>query len=309
MRDPRRRLGIVVSVPRPSLYPGGFPDLLQLAVRAEEVGFDEVAVGEHLLISEELERAAGRFRWPFDAEWPEPFIVLAAIASRTSRIRLVTDVIIAPLRPAVVLAKMVATLDMISGGRVELGVGTGWQEHEYRAVGVPFGERVRRLEDAVAACRKLWSGGPVDFESASVSFQGAWSSPFPVQPGGPPVFIAGGPIEPVARRVARLGDGWTTVPRSDAEVEAGIRICRAAFESAGRDPGSLRVRLNAWNSREAQAAVDLPAVFAKVERYWEMGVTDVNLVLADLAGTPAEAEVVFQAAASRFRLGTPPPAA
>jgi probable F420-dependent oxidoreductase len=302
VRDPRRRVGVVISVPRPSLYPAGFPGLLQHVIRAEELGFDEIAVGEHLLISEELERAAGRFRWPFDAEWPEPFIMLAAIASRTSRVRLVTDVVIAPLRPAVVLAKLAATLDMISGGRLELGLGTGWQEHEYQAVGVPFEARVRRLEETIAACRTLWSGGPVDFQSDSVYFHSAWSSPFPVQPGGPPIFIAGAPIEAVARRVARLGDGWTTIPRADSEVESGIALCRAAFEAAGRDPVTLRVRLNAWNNREAQTEVDLDAVFAKVERYWGMGVTDVNLVLADLAGTPEEAEAVFQAASEHFRL-------
>jgi len=303
MVNSRRRLGIGIGVPRPSLQPRGFEDVLDLVVLAEELGFAEVAIGEHLLISENLDPAKGRYRWPLDAAWPEPFLVLAAIASRTRRIRLVTDVVIAPLRPAVVLAKLAATLDMLSGGRFELGVGSGWQEHEYVAVGVPFEGRVRRMEEAIQACRALWGGGRAAFKSDTVAFEGAWSSPFPVQPGGPPVFIAGGASEAVANRVARLGDGWTTVPRPDEEIARGIELCRQAFAAAGRDPDTLLVRLNAWNNREALAEPDLGAVLTKVERYWELGVTNVNLIVADLAGTPAEAEAVFRHAAGHFRLG------
>jgi probable F420-dependent oxidoreductase len=302
MAEAGRRLGIGIGVPRPSLQPGGFEDVLDLVVLAEELGFDEVAIGEHLLISEALDPALGRYRWPLDAAWPEPFLVLAAIAARTRRIRLVTDVVIAPLRPAVVLAKLAATLDLISGGRLELGVGTGWQEHEYLAVGVPFRGRTRRLEESVEACRALWSGGRATFKSGSVAFDAAWSCPFPVQPGGPPVFIAGGASEAVAERVARLGDGWTTVPRPDAEIAHGIQLCRRAFVAAGRDPERLLVRLNAWNNREALQEPDVDAVLATVERYWAMGVTNVNLIVADLAGTPEEAEAVFRRAAEHFRL-------
>jgi len=297
-----RRLGIGIGVPRPSLQPRGFEDVLDLVSLAETLGFAEVAIGEHLLISENLDSAKGRYRWPLDAPWPEPFLVLAAIASRTRQIRLVTDVVIAPLRPAVVLAKLSATLDMLSGGRFELGVGSGWQEHEYAAVGVPFRGRVRRMEEAVEACRALWAGGPAAFRSDTVVFEGAWSSPFPVQSAGPPVFIAGGSSEAVAERVARLADGWTTVPRPDDEIARGIDLCRRAFAAAGRDPDTLRVRLNAWNNREAHEEPDLGVVLAKVERYWDMGVTNVNLIVADLAGTPAEAEAVFRQAAKHFRL-------
>jgi hypothetical protein len=117
------------------------------------------------------------------------------------------------------------------------------------------------------------------------------------------VFIAGGSSEAVASRVARLGDGWTTVPRPDEEIAHGIELCRRAFEAAGRDPDTLLVRLNAWNNREALEEPDLGAVLAKVERYWAMGVTNVNLIVADLAGTPAEAEAVFREAAEHFSLG------
>src|SRR4051794_1650938 len=123
MGDNRRRLGICIGVPLATLTPRGFADTLELAALAEELGFAEVATGEHLLISEDLDAEVGRYRWPLDAPWPEPFMVMAAIASRTSRIRLVTDVVIAPLRPSVVLAKLAATLDWLSGGRLELGVG------------------------------------------------------------------------------------------------------------------------------------------------------------------------------------------
>jgi probable F420-dependent oxidoreductase len=299
----RHHVGIGIGVPRPSLQPRGFADVVEIVELAEGLGFDEVAVGEHLLISERLDTKAGRYRWPMDASWPEPFLVLAALASRTRRIRLVTDVVIAPLRPAVVLAKMAATLDVISEGRLELGVGTGWQEHEYAAVGVPFKGRTRRLEETVAACRALWSGGPVSLASDSVSFEAAWSCPFPIQPGGPPVFIAGGASEAVAERVAHFGDGWTTVPRPDEEIAHGIALCRKAYTAAGRDPNTLKVRLNAWNNREALQEPDVDAVLAKVERYWQMGVTNVNLIVADLAGTPAAAKEVLSRAAKHLRLG------
>src|SRR5207247_7611606 len=109
-----------------------------------------------------------------DEPFPEPITTLALIAGATQRVRLVTAILIAPLRPPVLLAKQAATLHALSGGRLVLGVSTSWHAHEYAAVGVPFEERGQRLDDAVGAWRALWGPQPASYASASVAFDNIW---------------------------------------------------------------------------------------------------------------------------------------
>src|SRR5207237_1783610 len=109
--------------------------------------------------------------------WLEPLTLLTAVAAITSTIRLATGILIAPLRPAVLLAKTAATLDVLSGGRLELGVGTGWQQEEFEALGVSYEDRWQRTDDAIAACRVLWRDLPSTFESSTLSFHGFFCAP------------------------------------------------------------------------------------------------------------------------------------
>ena len=144
---------------------------VELAAAADAAGIDQIAVPDHLAIGPRTDKYPyGRFPLPVDEPWLEPLTLLAAMAGATKRIRLASGVLIAPLRPALLLAKTAATLDVLSGGRLDLGVGLGWQREEFDASGVPFARRAARLDDQLRACRALWRGGAVSFRSETVSF-------------------------------------------------------------------------------------------------------------------------------------------
>jgi alkanesulfonate monooxygenase SsuD/methylene tetrahydromethanopterin reductase-like flavin-dependent oxidoreductase (luciferase family) len=142
--------------------------LLELARAVEEGGVDQIVLSEHVLLAEVISGhpgAASTFPFPGTEQYPEPLVTLAAIAAVTTRARLSTNILIAPLRPAALLAKMMATLDCLSGGRLEIGVGTGWHQPEYAAMGVPMEKLPQRLDDTLRACRALWRDQPASFTS------------------------------------------------------------------------------------------------------------------------------------------------
>ncbi len=236
---------------------GDWSRVLDLARTAEEAGVDGVIVTDHVAIGARTDRyPTGPFPVPDDAPWLEPLTVLTAVAAVTERVRLGTGILIAPVRPAVVLAKTVATLDVLSGGRVDLGVGTGWQREELEAAGVPWGERGARLTDAIAVCRALWEAdGPVSIDRPTIAFEAIRSEPSPVQQ-PVPVLFSGTLHERNVERIVTLGDGW--IPIMGAGVEAvadGIRTLRAAYEAAGRDPEALLVRAPSDAALEAAPAL------------------------------------------------------
>jgi probable F420-dependent oxidoreductase len=198
-------------------------------------------------------------------------------------VRLATGVLIAPLRSALLLAKTAATLDVLSGGRLDLGVGVGWQEEEYAASGVPFAERWGRLEDALRACRVLWRDAPASFRSATVSFDELWCLPHPVQPGGVPVWlgVALGPRN--VERVAELAAGWMPMDSSPAALREGIARLRPAFARAGRALEGFGVRAHAPVVRGADARADLGAAVAALPELAEAGATVASFALGAYA--------------------------
>lgn len=227
------------------------PHLKDYAVAAEAAGVQEFVLADHVLLADD-----GGGRTPFGPQsaWPDPFVLLSVIGAATSTAVLATDILVAPLRPAPVIAKMAATLDVLTGGRFELGIGLGWQRQEFAACGVPFDQRGVRVDDTISACRALWHGGASTFTSPTVSFTDVWSVPKPVRGADLPLWIGGSPSEALARRVVQHGAGWTASGRaSDDQVEAGVDLLRAALADAGRDPGALRLRVNlmAADGREA----------------------------------------------------------
>ena len=138
------------------LFGDDLSQLIDFAKRAEDAGVDQIAMTDHLVIGPRTDRYPfGKFPFPNDEPWPEPIVTLAAMAGATRRIRLATAVLIAPLRSAPLLAKSLATLDALSGGRVDLGVGIGWQPEEFAAAGIPFESRAARMDDVLRACRSL----------------------------------------------------------------------------------------------------------------------------------------------------------
>src|SRR3546814_20459729 len=171
------------------------------------------------------------------------------MASATTDIRMSTGILIAPLRPAAGLAKALATLDVQWRGRVEFGVGTGWQEEEFTAQGMDFARRGELLDDTMAACQALWAPGSASFDSPTVSFQDIWCEPKPVQPGGPPILFSGTLTGRNLRRIERPGSGWLPIMNATmAATGAGIatlqdRPRRVAGKSvsASVDPGRPRL--------------------------------------------------------------------
>ncbi len=268
-------------------------DLLGTVELAEALGFDSVWVGDHVL-------------WYVPS--PDPIALLGAIAARTSRVRLGTAVMLAALRPAVVVAKQAATLDHLAEGRFILGVGVGGENPgEFAAVGVPLHERGARLDETIRVCRILWAArDPVTYTGRFVTLQEVRFDLPPRTPGGPPIWV-GGRAPAALRRAGTLGDGWlafVVTPERFAECWAAVRAHAAA---AGRDPDALTPALQVWCALaddEARArAIIAPAIermyhvpFARFERYtiygtpaqWRdrlaafaaAGVRHVNLVFA-----------------------------
>jgi len=255
--------------------------VVELATAAEAAGIDQIAVPDHLAIGPHTDKYPyGRFPLPADEPWLEPLTLLAAMAGATRQIRLATGVLIAPLRPALLLAKTAATLDVLSGGRLDLGVGLGWQREEFDANGTPFADRARRLDDQLRACRALWSGGPVSFRSETVSFDDLICLPRPLQPGGPPLWFGVAANERNAARIAEFGAGWLPMETEPEAIARGIALLRRAFEKAGRDPMTLGVRANAPVAADAAGRPDLDATLKALPRLRDAGVSVAGFALA-----------------------------
>jgi probable F420-dependent oxidoreductase len=266
--------------------------LVEIAQLADGLGVDALTTSDHVVMGEHLEQ----YRWgpfPFGkgVPWIEPLTLLSAIAGATADIRLVTGVLIAPLRPPALLAKIVATLDQLSRGRLDLGVGTGWQSAEYDALGLDFAQRAQMLDDTVAACRALWGPSPTTFTSATISFESIWCDPKPYRTGGPPVFFSG-PLTPRnVRRIVTWGDGWVPIMGASLdEAERGIELLRRALADAGRDPAALLVRMPVPMARDDRGALDLERMASTAVGMRTIGITDATVSFALLADDRASAE-------------------
>ena len=264
---------------------GSWRDVVEHAVLAEAAGVDRILLTDHVAMGgHTASYPYGEFPFAPDVEWLEPLTAIAAMAARTTRVRFSTKILIAPLRPAPLLAKTLATLDVLSGGRIEVGVGTGWQREEYAASGVDWERRGRLLDDAIGACRALWSGAPASFRSESVAFERIWCRPRPVQT-RIPVWFAGRLHARALARIATLGDGWIPEPYAPPEaLEAGVPRLREAWERAGRDPGALGVQGDLDALPDPAGRPDLRASLALVPRWVRAGATTVNVVMSLFAG-------------------------
>ena len=236
---------------------------------------------DHVVIGPRTDRYPwGRFGFANDAPWLEPLTLLTAIAASTSTLRLATGVLIVPLRPAALLAKTAATIDVLSGGRLELGVGTGWQQEEFEAQGLDFAQRGQMLTDTIGACRALWRDSPATFASPTVSFSDIWCDPKPVQAGGPPVLFSGTLTARNLKRITELGDGWIPIMgETISGIADGVQRITDAWRAVGRDPSTLRVRTTLPIVFDDDKRPDLGASLATAPDLAAAGVTDVTLHL------------------------------
>jgi probable F420-dependent oxidoreductase len=221
------------------MYPVPFArpeDILPTAVLAEQVGFDSVWGNDHMTTQRYVQR-----EWPQPPNFYEPLITFAWVAARTTRIRLATGIIVLPMRTMPVLAKQVATLDQLSGGRVILGVGTGAYREEYEAL-FPGAKDVHRglmVEEGMKALRLLFTERRATFHGRHVLFEAVESFPKPFQSHLP--IYAGGNHAEVRRRAGELGDGWIPAVLSPDELKKGVDDVHRAAEKAGRDPARIEI--------------------------------------------------------------------
>lgn len=291
--------------------------LLVLAQIADAVGVDRVVVSDHVVFGENLEAygqpslggvAGGRQPTSPDGHWLEPLTLLSVIAGQTSQVRLGTAVLLAALRPAAVLAKQTATLDVLSGGRLDLGVGVGWQREEYEAVGQAFDDRGTMLDECLVLCRRLWTEPVVDGEFASGTFNRVHAMPKPAQAGGVPIWVSGRATARTARRLAEFGIGWIPWGDDVPRPQAGIEMMRLAFESAGRDPSTLEVQ-GVLPVVRTEGVVDIDATAKGVPELAAAGVTDFRFPMRWGQDPDAEAVLLREVVlAFRSAVGRPTPA-
>jgi probable F420-dependent oxidoreductase len=271
------KFGIAFANTGPFVTPEGATAIAQAA---EQSGFESVWTVEHVVVPREYAStypysSDGKMPGGSDFDIPDPLIWLTWVAAHTTTLKLGTGVVILPQRNPVILAKEVATLDLLSGGRVLLGVGIGWLEEEFDILGVPFADRARRTEEYVEAMRALWSQDRATFTGDTVTFTEAISRPRPVDR-SVPVHI-GGHSPAAARRAGRLGDGFFP---AKGDVATLIDDMRKAADDAGRDPDAVEVTCSgATLLGGGEAAVD------EIGRLAELGVS--RLIVPPLAYDPA----------------------
>lgn len=272
---------ILLKLPLGSDFGADADGVVDIARRAEAAGFHGVVMSDHVVMGARTDRYTwGPFPFPPDAPWLEPMTLLTAIAAVTERIRVATAILIAPLRPAALLAKTAATLDQLSHGRLDLGVGTGWQVEEFDAEGLDFERRGAMLTDTIAACRALWGPSPASFTSDHVSFSEIWCDPKPVQPGGPTILFSGTLNARNIDRIVRLGDGWIPIMGESPEgIRKGIETLRGPLADAGRDVSSLLVRVPLPPVRDDDGRADVDATLAQVEVLTDAGAKEFVLPL------------------------------
>jgi len=255
----------------------------RFAKRAEELGYHGLWSFQRLLVGQEQHLA------PVYQSVLDPIVALSYAAACTSRIRLGVSVINLPYVSPAYLAKQAATLDVLSAGRHDLGLGTGWSEPEFRATGSRPDPRGQRIEEYLAVLHALWTDEVAAFSGALYQLPPSTMAPRPVQPGGPPVLL-GGLADTALRRAGRISAGWVTSSRTSLEdVARGVQIVRRAAEESGRDPDLARIVVRGnVQAGPRDDAMPLSGDWAQIrggaQLYAEAGVTE---LFYDLNWDPA----------------------
>ncbi len=290
--------------------PGTWEPLFERARLLDRAGVDRLLVSDHVVFGEHLEAygqpelggaANGVQPTGPDGHWLEPLTTLSVLAGMTTRIRLGTNILIAALRRPVVLAKSAATLDVLSGGRLDLGVGVGWQREEYESAGLAFEDRGRLLDHTLEVCQALWRQERVSYASDELAFDAIHQMPKPTQPGGVPLWVSGRVNPRVVRRLARFGSGWIPWGDDAGDLVDALARLRPALAEAGRDLADLQVSGQLPEVVDGDGRLDVAATMAGVAPLVEAGVTDFRATLR-IPRDPAEAEDHVRAAVEAFRV-------
>jgi probable F420-dependent oxidoreductase len=249
----------------PTANPMTTPDLLEAVGReAEQRGISTLWVGEHVVLFTEYASAYpyaadGRVPAPSGSGLLEPMVTLSYLAACTSTVRLGTAMLLLPQRNPVYTAKEVSSLDWLSGGRVDLGIGVGWLKEEFDALNVPWAHRGARTDEYIEVLRTLWCDDTSSFAGETYTLPDCEMFPKPVQQPHPPIHI-GGETDAALRRAARVGQGWHTFNRSPAELAQGLARLDPLLQRAGRTRADLRITVCPYFN---QLTPDLVAQYAE----------------------------------------------
>lgn len=290
------RLVLVLSENWTLTSPRDLPALVRFAVEAEDAGFDAVMVSEHVVLgrgadARGLPANPREYALPGNQDpampWPSPLLLLAAVAAATTRLRLIAGAVIAPLRHPLLLAKELATLDLMAEGRLVVQPTVSWHQAEYDALGVPFGARGELLDEHLAAWEVLWRDSPAAFSGRHYRFAEVWLEPKPWRPGGPALWFGGERLHRrLLDRIVARGDGFNPLGRPAAgELER----LRAALTAAGRDPGTLELVGGVRGDFPAPDGVaDLGLALASIGPQRERGFTTFCLKPSQFTDDPAQ---------------------
>ena len=228
--------------------PRDLPALVRMACQAEQAGVDTVMLSEHVVLGPDSS-AAGVMGNPRDyaapgnqdpaTPWPDSIVLASAIAAATSTLRVALAAVIAPLRHPLLLAKQLATLDLLAGGRLVVQPTVSWSRHEYASLGVPFTRRGAILDEQLAAMRAAWTDTPASFQGEHFRFRDAYLEPKSHRPGGPALWFGGQRLhEPLLRRLVTYGDGFHPFGSPTNEELATLR---RRLRDAGRDPDAMEL--------------------------------------------------------------------
>ena len=288
--------------------------LVTKAKAADEAGVDRIVLSDHVAFGESLDAygdpkqggtAGGRQPTGPDGHWLEPLTVLSFLAGQTTNIRLGTAILLAALRRPAVLAKTAVTLDVLSGGRLDLGVGVGWQAAEYEVAGLDFDDRGRLLDETLDICKTLWTDSSAAYTSTinpDFSFANIHAMPKPASGTGVPIWVSGTVNPRAMKRLATYGSGWIPWGPAVADPLGGIAAMRESVASFGRDPSEIEVTAYIPTVRvdpdDPNSAVDFTATMSRAPAMVEAGVTDFKVTLpipaslgeaTDYLGTAVEA--------------------
>ena len=284
---------IGVTLPQTEIG-GAVADLRTYAEGVEQLGYDHLVAYEHVVGADPAVYTDWSGPYDIDSTFHEPFVMLGYLAGIT-KLELAPAVIILPQRQTALVAKQAAEVDLLTEGRFRLGIGLGWNEVEYEALGQDFSTRGRRMDEQVALLRRYWTERSITFEGEFDRVTGAGIAPLPLQRPIPLWF--GGGSKPAFRRMGRLADGWLPMMTPGPELDEAMATIAASAEAAGRDPQTIGMEGRiTWGG-------DLDQVKLEAEQWRALGATHVsiNTMGSGLVGVDAHVEVLAQVATALER--------
>ena len=287
---------------------GGWQPLMDQAVGADKAGIDRLVVSDHVILGENLGHYADPKRGGTeggvqptgpDGHWLDPLVVISMWAALTTHTRFLTGILIAPLRRPATLAKQLSTIDVLSHGRLDIGVGVGWQEEEYQANGVAYKGRGKALDETLEILQTLWRDQAAAHSGEIANFEKIHLNPKPLRESGVPLWISGRLNKNVLQRIVRFGSGW--IPWGDDAMDpiGGLAKIATEMEKAGRDMTGFQAGTY-LQIVEDGGKIDAEATVAAVGAMAEAGITDFRVTL-DLPNEEAATHDLLAPLVEAFR--------